>query len=89
MIVFTDENDIDNNPEENVIRPIALGRKNWLFAGSEEGGANLAVLASLAATCHRNNVNFRKWLNHVLIALPDTPISQVSNLLPHLCNGDD
>ncbi len=80
---------IDNNPAENVIRPIALGRKNWLFAGSEEGGANLAVLASLAATCHRNNVNFRKWLNHVLIALPDTPISQVGNLLPHLCNGDD
>jgi len=80
---------IDNNPAENVIRPIALGRKNWLFSGSEEGGMNLAILASFAATCHRNNVNFGKWLNRILLELPETPASQIVNLLPCAQHGED
>ena len=80
---------IDNNPAENVIRPIALGRKNWLFAGTEEGGKNLAILASFAATCHKNNVNFSKWLNMILTKYPETPVSQIETLLPHQQHGDD
>ena len=80
---------IDNNPAENVIRPIALGRKNWLFAGSEAGGKLLAILASFAATCHRNNVNFRRWLEDILVKLSLTSAAQVDSLLPHRWHGDD
>ncbi len=80
---------IDNNPAENVIRPLALGRKNWLFAGNEAGGKHLAMLAGLAATCHKNNVNFRRWLEHILVKLSITPASEIDSLLPHRWNGSD
>jgi len=80
---------IDNNPAENVIRPLALGRKNWLFAGSEAGGKHLAMLAGFAATCRKNNKNFRQWLQDILVKLGTTPANQVDSLLPHLWNGDD
>ena len=80
---------IDNNPAENVIRPIALGRKNWLFAGSEAGGKHLAILASFAATCHKNSVNFRRWLESILVKLGETPTDQIDALLPHQYNGAD
>jgi len=75
---------IDNNPLENMIRPIALGRKNWLFAGSEGGGKHLAVLQSFAATCKANHVNFRCWLEDVLLRLGTTPAANIDTLLPHL-----
>jgi len=75
---------IDNNPAENAIRPIALGRKNWLFAGSEGGGQHLAILHSFAATCHANDVNFRAWLEDVLTLLNSTPAAEINSLLPHL-----
>ena len=78
---------IDNNPAENIIRPIALGRKNWLFAGSEGGGQNFAVLASFAASCKLNHINFAQWLNDVMTRLPDTPISQLDSLLPNQWHG--
>lgn len=75
---------IDNNPMENMIRPIALGRKNWLFAGSEGGGRHLAILQSFAATCKVNKVNFRTWLEDVLLRLGSTPATDIDTLLPHL-----
>jgi transposase len=75
---------IDNNPMENMIRPIALGRKNWLFAGSEGGGQHLAILQSFAATCKANQVNFRAWLEDVLLRLSTTPAADIDTLLPHL-----
>jgi len=75
---------IDNNPAENAIRPIALGRKNWLFAGSEGGGQHLAILHSFAATCHAHNVNFSSWLEDVLAKLNSTPAAEIDSLLPHL-----
>lgn len=74
---------IDNNPAENIIRPIALGRKNWLFAGSEGGGENLAILESFVATCHLNGVNFYKWLDYVLNHYYDWPAKKIVDLLPH------
>gem|GEM_PF-3230222 len=80
---------IDNNPAENVIRPLAIGRKNWLFAGNEAGGKHLAVLASFAATCKKNNVHFRAWLEDILLKLGSTPSTQIDSLLPHLWNGAD
>ena len=49
---------IDSNPCENVIRPLCLGRRNWLFVGSECGGVSMAVLAGFAATCRENGVDF-------------------------------
>ena len=78
---------IDNNPAENIIRPIALGRKNWLFAGSEDGGQNFAILASFAASCKLNHINFAQWLNDVMTRLPDTPMSQLDSLLPNQWHG--
>jgi transposase len=80
---------IDNNPAENVIRPLAIGRKNWLFAGNEAGGKHLAILASFSATCKKNNVNFRVWLEDILLKLGSTPSTKIDSLLPHLWNGDD
>jgi transposase len=74
---------IDNNPAEQAIRPIAIGRKNWLFAGSESGGQNLAILYSFAATCKANQVNFRLWLQDVISQISSTPASMIDNLLPH------
>ena len=53
---------IDNNLAENAIRAIALGRKNWLFVGSEKGGHTAAVLMTIVATCRKNNINTWAYL---------------------------
>lgn len=79
---------IDNNPAENAIRPIAVGRKNWLFAGNESGGQNLAIMQSMASTCKVNNVNFRAWLEDVLVKISSTPATEIDSLLPHLWKPD-
>ena len=76
--------DIDNNPCENVIRPFCLGRKNWLFVGGRDGGRRMAILASFAATCKENGVDFEKWLLDVLVRLDHTTPKQLPSLLPHL-----
>jgi len=75
---------IDNNPCENVIRPLCVGRKNWLFVGNEDGGASMAVLASFAATCKDNGVDFEEWLGDIVYRLDDTPEAKMDCLLPHL-----
>ena len=54
--------EIDNNIAENALRGVAIGRKNWLFAGSGSGGEHAAVLYSLIGTCRLNNVELEKWL---------------------------
>ncbi len=53
---------IDNNPAERAIRGIAIMRKNCLFAGSETGGQNLAIILSFVETCRANKISFRVWL---------------------------
>ncbi len=73
---------IDNNPAENAIRPIALGRKNYLFAGNETGGQNLAMLLSLLVTCKQNKKNPQAWLEYVLTHLQTTPAQNIDILLP-------
>ena len=75
---------IDNNPCENVIRPFCIGRKNWLFVGNDNGGTSMATLASFAATCKDNGVDFEKWLCDVLPRLDTTPCDRITELLPHL-----
>jgi transposase len=73
---------IDNNPVENSIRPVAIGRKNYLFAGSHEAAKRSAMLYSLVGTCKMNNVNPLTWLREVLTRLPSYPINKVKDLLP-------
>jgi transposase len=73
---------IDNNASENALRRVALGRKNWLFAGSDNGGRTAATLFSLIATCQRHQVEPMAYLRAVLTCIPATPVSQLPDLLP-------
>jgi transposase len=73
---------IDNNAAENAERRIAVGRKNWLFCGSDAGGQTAAILFSLIATCERHKVNPWEYLRDVLSRIAMTPISKLIDLLP-------
>jgi len=73
---------IDNNPIENSIRPIAIGKKNWLFAGSERAGVRAAAIQSLIATAKLNGIDPAKWLTETLTKLPTHPNSRIDELLP-------
>ena len=75
--------EIDNNLVENAIRPIALGRKNYLFAGSHDAARRAAVIYSLLATCKKHDVNPQTWLADALARIPTHPHKQVADLLPH------
>ncbi len=61
---------IDNNKVENVIRPIALSRKNFLFCGDKQAAENTAIICSLLASCKEHGINPREWLNHVITIQP-------------------
>jgi hypothetical protein len=75
---------IDNNGIENAIRPIALGRKNYLFAGTHHTAQNAAMVYSLFATCKKHDVNPQQWLIDVLQKLNDPEYEgKFSDLLPH------
>lgn len=74
---------IDNNPVENSIRPVAIGRKNYLFCGSHEAAQRTAMLYSLLGTCKMNGVNASDWLSDVLKRMPTHPINKIRELLPH------
>ena len=74
---------IDNNPVENSIRPVAVGRKNYLFAGSHEAAKRSAMLYSLLGTCKLHSVNPMVWLTDVLNRINSHPINQIQDLLPH------
>ena len=74
---------IDNNPIENAIRPVALGRKNWLFAGSDTAGRRAAAIMSLLATAKANGLDPHAWLSDVLERLPTTLNRNIDGLLPH------
>jgi transposase len=73
---------IDNNASENALRRVAIGRKNWLFAGSDNGGRTAATLFSLIATCQRHKVEPMAYLRDVLTRIAATPVSQLPDLLP-------
>jgi transposase len=74
--------EIDNNLVENSIRPTALGRRNYLFAGSHAGAQSAAMFYSFFATCKHNNVDPFTWLKKVLEIIPDYPANKISDLLP-------
>jgi len=73
---------IDNNPVENSIRPIAIGKKNWLFMGSERAGKRAAAIQSLIGTARLNGLDPQAWLKDVLEKLPTCPNSKIRELLP-------
>lgn len=75
--------DIDNNKAERAIKPIVIGRKNWLFAGSDEGGKRAAIFYSLIETCKMNGVNTFHYLSDVLTRLPNTAYRDIKLLLPY------
>lgn len=77
---------IDNNPVENSIRPVALGRKNYLFAGSHEAAKRSGMLYSLLGTCKMHGIEPYGWLRDVLQRIADHPINKISELLPHHWN---
>jgi transposase len=73
---------IDNNPVENSIRPVALGRKNYLFAGSHDAARRSAMLYSLMGTCKLHGINPFIWLRDVLQRINNHPINKIAELLP-------
>lgn len=73
---------IDNNPVENAIRPITLGRKNWLFAGTESAGRRAAAILSLIESAKLNGHDPFVYLKDVLARLPTHPYRRISELLP-------
>ncbi len=73
---------IDNNPVENAIRPIAIGKKNWLFTGSERAGKRAAAIQSLFATAKLNGIEPSAWLKDTLEKLPVWTMRRIDELLP-------
>lgn len=74
--------EIDNNLVENTIRPVAIGRKNYLFAGSHNGARRAAMLYSFLGTCKINDVNPFEWLRNTLEKIPTYPVNKLAQLLP-------
>jgi transposase len=74
--------ELDNNAAERAIRGIAVGRKNWLFAGSNNGGKTAAILYTLIETAKLNGVDPQAWLTDVLARIPDHKINRLDELLP-------
>jgi transposase len=73
---------LSNNAAERALRGIAIGRKNWTFAGSDAGGDRAAAIYTLIETCKLNDVDPQAWLADMLARLPDHPASRVADLLP-------
>lgn len=73
---------IDNNAAENALRCVAVGRNNWLFCGSDNGGETAAILFSFTATCRRHEIDPFAYLRDVLNRLPATPINDIDQFLP-------
>ena len=79
--------EIDNNAAERSIRDVALGRKNYLFAGSDAGGQRAAAIYSLLGTAKLNGINPQRYLRHVLERLPEHPSNRIDELLPWNIGG--
>jgi transposase len=73
---------MSNNAAEREVRPIAMGRKNWTFAGSDEGGHRAAAISTLIQTAKLNNVDPQAWLADVLARVQDHRAKRVGELLP-------
>ena len=76
------EAELDNNGVENAIRPVAVGRRNWLFAGSESGGRRAAILFSLVTTCKRLHIDPQAYLTDVIARVGAHKLSRIDELTP-------
>jgi hypothetical protein len=74
--------EIDNNLVENAIRPLALGRKNYLFTGSHDAARRAAAIYSFFAMCRKEEVNPFEWLRYVFEHIGDTKITRLETLCP-------
>lgn len=74
--------EIDNNLVENAIRPVALGRKNYLFAGSHQAAQRAAMVYSFLAICKKHDVDPYQWLRHTLEHINTTKYNEVRSLYP-------
>lgn len=85
LMVYTTHGDlhIDNNHVENKIRPVAIGRKNYMFMGSHESAQRTAMLYSFFLSCKVNNIDPEEWLSDVLSRINSTKKSELRNLLPN------
>lgn len=81
---YTSDGDlaIDNNAAERALRAVVTGRKNWLFAGSDNGGRTAAVLYSFTSTCQRHKIDSFAYLREVFTRLPTHPVERLAELLP-------
>jgi transposase len=73
---------MSNNAAERELRAVAVGRRNWTFAGSDEGGRRAAAVYTLIATAKLNDIDPQAWLADVLARLPDHPARRIHELLP-------
>jgi transposase len=73
---------MSNNAAERELRAVAVGRRNWTFAGSDEGGRRAAAIYTLIATAKLNDIDPQAWLADVLARLPDHPARRIHELLP-------
>ena len=74
--------EMTNNAAERAVRPLTLGRKNYLFAGSDEGGRRAAIMYTLIETARFNDVDPEAWLADVIARIADHPINRIDDLLP-------
>ena len=74
--------ELSNNLAENAMRPVALGRRNWIHIGSEDAGPRVAAIVSIAETCRRLKIPVRDYLGSVLPGLSDFPINRIAELTP-------
>ena len=81
---FTEDGRLEmtNNAAERAMRPIGLGRKNYLFAGSDAGGRRAAIMYTLIESCKLNNIDPEAWLAYVVAHIADHPINRIDELLP-------
>lgn len=77
--------EIDNSAAERALRGIALGRRNYLFAGADSGGERAASIYSLIGTAKLNGIDPEAWLRHVLAHIADHPVNRVDDFLPWNC----
>jgi hypothetical protein len=85
LVRFTEHGflNIDNNASERALRAVAIGRKNWLFAGSDQGGVTAAIHYTMTQTCRRHGIDPFVYLQDVLTRLPEASPQSLSDLFPH------